>query len=380
MEAIIAVLLLAVLGAGGAIAWMLSQQRRPALDPQAEAQTAALRELVQSIAATRESVSATQQSVAESQRTVLSQINAVDSKVNQRLDAVQNNIDRSLTSTGETIGKIGEQLGALGESARRIMEVGQDVSSLKEVLQPPKLRGNFGEMLLGQLVRQVLPAAYYTEQHRFSDGTIVDLVIRTPEGLVPIDSKFPVDSFRRMLEAPTEEERQRQRRVFLRDVRTRIEQVAKYIRPEDNTLDFAMMYVPAENIYYEAIIGAEDESTMTFALERRVQLVSPNTFHAFLQVVSRGFRGLQVEQNAKEIIARLGQLRNEFGKFRQEFEVLGGHVGRAKNKYDELDKLAGRLGDRLEVPVQARLQLEGSAPALPEPVVANGSEEPATIE
>jgi DNA recombination protein RmuC len=381
MEALIVVLLLALLGVGGAIVWLLAQQqRRPEVDAQADAQTAALRELAQSVAATRESVAATQSSVAESQRTLLGQINAVDSKVNQRLDAVQNNIDRSLTSTGETIGKIGEQLGALGESARRIMEVGKDVSSLKEVLQPPKLRGNFGEMLLGQLVRQVLPASYYAEQHRFSDGTIVDLVIRTPDGLVPIDSKFPVDSFRRMLEATTDDERQRQRRVFLREVRTRIDQVAKYIRPEDNTLDFALMYVPAENIYYEAIVGAEDESTMTYALERRVQLVSPNTFHAFLQVVSRGFRGLQVEQNAKEIIARLGQLRNEFGKFRQEFEVLGGHVGRAKNKYDELDKLAGRLGDRLEVPVQARLQFEGSAPALPEPVISNGNEEPAAIE
>jgi DNA recombination protein RmuC len=260
------------------------------------------------------------------------------------------------------------------------MQVGKDVSSLKDVLQPPKLRGGFGELLLEQLVKQVLPPDYYSTQYRFRDGAIVDLVIHTPDGLVPVDSKFPIESFRRLLEAEDEGERARQRRAFYRDVRTRIEEVVKYIRPADDTLDFALMYVPAENIYYEAIATTSDESPMTFALERGVYLCSPNTFHAFLQVVLRGFQEVRAQENAQDIVARLGQLRLDFGKFRQEFERLGTHLGHARSKHEDIEKLVGRFSDRLEldIPVQPSLSEPAETPgqaALPRPTTVNGSDE-----
>jgi DNA recombination protein RmuC len=151
-------------------------------------------------------------------------------------------------------------------------------------------------------------------------------------------------------------------------VKLRVDEVAKYIRPDNGTLDFALMYVPAENVFYETIAGAEAESPMTYALGKRVHLCSPNTFHAFLQVVLRGFRGLKVQEEAKEIMGRLDLFKREFAKFHKEFEVLGTHVGRAKNKYDEIDNIAGRLTDKLEieVPVQSRL-LEDPQPKLLEP-------------
>ena len=367
MEAVIIVLLVALLGIAGGAVWLLAA-RRPA-------QAAEAQRIEQQLVALKTDLT---QTLSTAQQTLLAQMNAVDAKLSQRLDAVQTTMGQSLTATTETIGKIGEQLGGLSQSAERILEVGKQVSSLQDVLQPPKLRGGFGELLLEQLLTQILPASDFTTQYRFKNGEVVDVVIHTPEGLVPIDAKFPLESFRRLLEAPSEEERVRQRRAFMRDVRTRIEEVAKYIRPEENTLDFALMYVPAENVYYEALVGAEDESIMTFALDRHVNLVSPNTFHAFLQALVRGLNGLRVEQNAKEMLARMGQIEREFEKFRQEFDVLGTHVGRAKNKYDDVDRLADRLSSRLSLslgePDKDSLS-EQAQPSLPEPAAVNGSDE-----
>jgi len=378
MEALIVGLLIALLALAGAGVWLLAQRRQP--ETNAEDAHRIEQQLIRDGERLQQQLTAMKQELAQSvdgsRQTVLGQVNALDQRMNERLAAVQGDVTKSLSSTTETIGEIGRQLGALGQSAERILEVGRDVSSLKDVLQPPKLRGGFGELLLEQLVKQVLPSEYYTTQHRFSDNTIVDMVINSPDGLVPIDSKFPIDSFRRLLEAEVEE-RDRARRAFVREVKLRIDEVAKYIRPDDGTLDFALMYVPAENVYYETIAGTEGESPMTYALERGVHLCSPNTFHAFLQVVLRGFRGLRVQEEAKEMMQRLGYFRREFAKFRQEFEVLGGHVGRAKNKYDDLDKAADRLSDKLEIdiPVQPALpepsETQGQA-SLPRPAFVNG--------
>ena len=363
MEALIVVLLLALIvsvAIAAVVGWQFLTQREPDKDEAAH--------LAQALAGLKTDLT---QAVSASQQTVLGQVNALDQKMNQRLDAVQTSVGQSLAATTDTIGKIGQQLGGLNESAKRILEVGQDVSSLKDILQPPKLRGGFGELLLEQLVKQVLAAGQYSTQHRFNDGTIVDLVIESPDGLVPVDSKFPIESFRRLLQTETDEERTRARKAFVRDVKLRIDEVAKYIRPDDGTLDFALMYVPAENIYYETIAGSEDESAMTYALDQNVHLVSPNTFHAFLQVVLRGFNGLKVQEDAKEIMTRLALFRREFAKFNDEFRVLGNHISHAKSKHDELNNASGRLSDRLEieVPVQnSLLEPVAEESAVPEPL------------
>ncbi len=398
MEAVIVVLLVALIGvlAVGLIA-LLAQRRR--------VQTPEGAGLEQQLAAMKADLA---QAVLSSQQTVLGQVNATDAKLNQRLDAVQTGVGQrleavdttmgrrltdmnqrleavdarvglSLTSTQETIGKIGEQLGGLGEAAKRIMEVGQDVSSLKDVLSPPKLRGAFGELLLEQLLKQVLPAPQYEMQYRFKNGSIVDAIIRTPDGLVPVDAKFPIESYRRVFEATTDEDRARLRKAFMRDVRARVEEVAKYILPDENTLDFACMYVPAEGIFYEIIAGGEEDS-MTFALERQVHLVSPNTFFALLQVVARGLARLRVQEDVKEFMARLTQVRHDFARFRAEFDKLGGHLGHAKNKYDELDKWADKIDNRLAAsthePIQAPLPDPALAPApIGGPVLTNGSDD-----
>lgn len=387
MEALIVVLLLAVLVVAGAgVALLIRAQGSQT--PDAEARQAQQMEQMrleqerqqqqaQQFATLRSELA---QTLNQNQTAVLGQVNALDAKMSQQVASVQSSVGKSLSSTQDTIVKIGEQLGGLSEAAKRIQDVGQDVSSLKDVLQPPKLRGIFGELLLEQLLAQVLPAANFTMQHRFSDGTIVDAVVRTPDGLVPIDSKFPIDSYRRLLEAANDEERERLRKEFVRDVRNRVVEVTKYIQPSENTMDFALMYIPAEAIFYELISGSTVDESMTFALERQVHLVSPNTFYMLLQTLARTLQRMQVQENVEKFRAQVAHVGRDFQRFQAEFATLGKHISNAKNKHDEL----GRWSDKIEGGLQlAAPQDEDGAlpehltdqPALPESVPVNGNDD-----
>jgi DNA recombination protein RmuC len=279
----------------------------------------------------------------------------LDQRLSQNLNAVQQTVSRSMASTQETIGQVGQQLGRLEASSKQMLEVGQDIGQLQDILRPPKMRGGFGELLLENLLSQILPPENYGFQHRFRSGEMVDAVIRLGGGLVPIDSKFPLESFNRVVAAESEEERTSLRRAFLRDVRKHVDAVARYIMPDEGTFEFALMYIPAEGVYYETFSreeASEEESLSAYALSRRVIPVSPNSFYGYLQAIVLGLKGLRVEERAREIIDHLARLGKEFGHFREEFEVLGGHIGRAKTKYDDLDKRVGRIGDRLLLPLQ----------------------------
>jgi DNA recombination protein RmuC len=281
--------------------------------------------------------------------------------IDQRLDGIQSSVGSSLSSTAETIGRIGEQLGSLGKSADRILEVGQDIASLQDILQPPKLRGGFGEILMERLLAEIVPGRY-TSQHRFRSGEVVDAVVHLAGGMVPVDSKFPLDAFARLLSAGAEDERRAHRRDFERAVRGHIDAVSRYIRADEGTLDFALMYIPAENVFYEvqrsdlaatARGGAGRSSgLLAYAQERRVFPVSPSTMYMYLSAIALGLRGLRVEEQAREIIGRLGRLNDEFGRFQREFGVLGGHLEGARKKYDALSLGLQRLSDRLSLPFE----------------------------
>lgn len=192
---------------------------------------------------------------------------------NQSLEALAGHLTRTqdsltaqLAGANRAIADVKEKLGSLGEATRRIQEIGHDVTSLQQVLQAPKLRGNLGEYLLEDLLRQVLPAGNWKVKHRFRDGTQVDAVIRLADSLVPVDAKFPLESFRRISLSAEPAERQRARREFARSVKARVDEIAdRYIKPDEGTFDFAMMYVPAENVFYE-IITAEPNAESPWEL------------------------------------------------------------------------------------------------------------------
>lgn len=230
-----------------------------------------------------------------------------------------------------------ERLAALGESTKRLEEVGRAVAEVEDLLKVPKLRGTLGELWLEELLRQVFPAGFYEMQYQFASGERVDAVLRVGDRLVPIDAKFPLEACRRMLAADGAEA-ERERRAFRRTVRERVEEIAdKYIRPAEGTYDFALMYVPAENVYYEAVVrdGERDGGAVGFALERRVIPVSPNTLYAYLAALVHGLRGLAVEQRAREILESLSGLEQQLGLVQRTHDLVGRHLENAVKQYDE---------------------------------------------
>jgi DNA recombination protein RmuC len=291
-----------------------------------------------------------------------------------KMNAINERLIESSTmqrGTNESFGQIREAMGKLKEASRHMEQVGKEISSLGDLLRAPKIRGGIGELFLGDLLGQTLSPEQYELNHGFKSGERVDAVIKLRGGIVPVDAKFPLESFQRMIAADDEVERARQKKEFIRAVKGHINDIArKYILPDEQTLDFALMYIPAENVYYETIIKDEDlgeeKGIIAHALARRVIPVSPNSFFAYLQAISLGLKGLQIEKRAKEIMQYLGRLQGDFGRFQEDFNTLGGHVERARKKCDEAsnrlrrfeEKLIGARQPSSELPVELHRSLE----------------------
>lgn len=283
---------------------------------------------------------------------IIEQVNKQLNCVTEQMVSAQKNVGDRLDSATRVVLDVQKGLGSLSQASERIFEVGKDISSLQEILRAPKIRGTIGELFLGDLLSQLLPSAHYSLQHRFRSGEVVDAVIRLGQGLMPVDSKFPLENFRRMIEIQNENERKPLRKKFVSDVKKHIDNIAsKYILPDEGTFDFALMYVPAENVYYETIIKddtqADEENISTYALERRVIPVSPNSFYAYIQAIILGLRGMRIEKSAQEIIQHLARLKGDFTRFEEEFEILGKHITNVKNKYDDSCRRLGHLEEKL---------------------------------
>jgi len=268
------------------------------------------------------------------------------------LTRTQESFAAQLAGANRAIADVNLKLGSLGEAARRIQEIGRDVASLQEVLQAPKLRGNLGEYLLEDLLRQVLPAGNWAVKHRFRDGSQVDAVIRLAGSLVPVDAKFPLESFRRITASDAPADRQRARREFARSVKARVDEIAgRYIKPDEGTFDFAMMYVPAENVFYEIITAEPNAESpwelFQYAWSRRVIPVSPNSFYSYLMAIAYGLRGMRIEQQARTIVGELRAVQEAFGAWTGDFAQLGRHLKNAGAKFDECQRKVDQFGDRV---------------------------------
>ncbi len=280
------------------------------------------------------------------------QVNSQLNSVNQQLSTATGQIGNRLDHAARVVGEVKQNLGEMAKATQQVYDVGKDIASLQEILRAPKLRGNLGELFLGELLSQVLPPTQYTLQYRFKSNEVVDAAIRLGPGLVPVDAKFPLENFKKMIETVSDDEKKTHRRKFRADVKKQIDQIAsKYILPDEGTYDFALMYIPAENVYYETIIRDEtfgDENALcSYALAKRVVPVSPNSFYAYLQVIVLGFKGLRIEKSAQEIHQRLLHVSGDFHRFKEDFEVIGRHLSNTKGKYEEASKKLDRLGGRL---------------------------------
>jgi len=288
-------------------------------------------------------------------------------RLKEQIDALSRVVGEKVEGSISVFGDVRERLGELTKRTKDIEEVGRSISSLQEALRAPKFRGGFGELGLERLLMDSLPPDSYCLQHRFRNGETVDAVVRIGGNLVPIDSKFPfpLENFERMIITENKDEQLELRRQFVRVIRRHIDSVSKYILPDENTFDFALMYIPAENIYYETIVRCpqinEESDIYFYCLKKRVFPVSPNSFYAYLQAIVLGLKGLQVEKSAREILGRLERLQGELQDFQKDYELIGRHLSHATAKHTEAGSKLTSLGDRLEL-----LTDEDQAEELPE--------------
>ena len=279
------------------------------------------------------------------------QLNGLQERLDRLGQTVAENLQASASSMNSRLDNAAKVVGDLREKVGQIHEVGKAAAELVNIMRAPKLRGGMGELFLGDLLAQILPPEHYELQHRFKSGEAVDAVIRVGQQLVPVDAKFPYENFRRVIEAGNDADRASSRKQFLRDVKKHVDAIAgKYILPDEGTYDFALMYVPAENVYYETVIkqdAGEEHELLGYALQRRVIPVSPNSFYAYLQTILFGLRGLKVERQAQEILAGLQRLRGDFEKVEENFRVLGKHLTNAGGSYADTEKSLTKLDTKI---------------------------------
>lgn len=273
-------------------------------------------------------------------------------KVQQDLSAgLQNTISQNLQSQGQTLKDVNMELGRLQETGKRIMDLSSDLKSLQQILASPKLRGGLGEWSLENILSAVLPAESFALQYGFRDGKKVDALVKMPQYSVPIDAKFPLENFQKLQKAEDETSGKKLHREFLRDVQKHIDKIAEsYIKPNEGTLDFAIMFMPAENVYYEAVVKTADDtlSIQDYAMTKKVFPVSPNLLYVYLMTIVMGLHGLKIEKQADEIRQKLKTLKNSFGDFLSLWDTLGGHLRNAQGKHDEGQKKLDKLVMQLE--------------------------------
>lgn len=291
---------------------------------------------------------AQQQELEATRGTLAQQLSQLIAAVNSQLHQTQTLLGERLEGASRVFGEVRGQLGQVAEMAARMEHLGREMQQLQDILKTPKLRGQLGETQMEIVLGQVLPREAWDSQYRFRDGQVVDAVIKLSR-LVPVDAKFPLEAFQRLLQAKDENAEKQYRREFARTVKARVDEIAqKYIRPDEGTFDFALMFVPSENVYYEILLRGEgNDAIMTYATEKRVIPVSPNSFYAYLMTVALGLRGLQIEARAQEILQELSRLQTEFDKLADTIRLAGRHLTNAFNQFQEADKLTQRFGDRL---------------------------------
>jgi DNA recombination protein RmuC len=354
--AILIVAAAAALAAWGASA--LARRRR-------DAQLAVLRQEMQTLAAGQAQAVTAQlgqlsQSFGQQIGQVTQQVQSGMASAGSLASEAQRAVSEQLQSATSMMGHLQRQLGEVQQSGRDLSLAAHTIES---VLGGAKSRGTLGEVALDRLLTDTLPPASFEMQHRFSTGEIVDAVVRFRDKLLPIDSKFPLDDYRRMVE-----EGEEARRAFSQAVRAHADSIAKkYILPGEDTLEIALMFVPSEGVYYELLRSEDTKGVLLDEYCRRkgVIAVSPSTLYAHLSVILMGLRGMQIEENARHLLSSLGGLKKQWETFGDVYEKLGTHLRNAQQSYAEADRRLERARTELDLMAEGSLpEATATAPAL----------------
>jgi DNA recombination protein RmuC len=270
-------------------------------------------------------------------------VRTVDSKISETNKIVGDSVRTQFSESAKIIRDITDKMARLDETNRQVIDFAGQLQDLQDILKNPKQRGVLGEYYLETVLKNVLPPGRFAMQYKFSDGEIVDAVVFLDKNkILPIDSKFSLENYNKILQSRDAAEKERLEKSFIQDVKNRIDETSKYIRPSENTMDFAFMFIPSEAIYYDLLInqvGAVKSSTrdlIEYAFQqKKVIIVSPTSFMAYLQTVLQGLRALQIEESAKEIIKRVEELGRHIKNYDQFMLSLGNTLGTAVNHYNK---------------------------------------------
>jgi DNA recombination protein RmuC len=313
-----------------------------------------------------------QRQVADLQRATTASVTELRGELQHTLATAGERMDSRSVATDRTLTDLGRQLGELSEKSQRIGDLAREVGSLHDLLKVPQPRGGFGELMLERLLADSLPAEAFALQHTFRDGLRVDAIVRTGGLIVPIDAKFPLEPFQALASAATDDDRRTKRRAFLQTVKRHIDAVARYVRPDEGTVDIALLYIPAEQVFYSAFVQLDDgDDIRAYCAQRHVVPVSPNTLVAYLQLVALGLRGLAIEERSREMHDQIRRAALELERFRDLYDQLGRHVENASKKWTESLRTLDRATDAVETLGQTQL----ASPAQPTLAleIANGT-------
>lgn len=277
------------------------------------------------------------------------QINQVSQILDSKLSESNKSLQQQFSQSASIIRDVTEKLTRLDETNKQVVGFADQLKSLQDVLKNPKQRGILGEYYLETVLKNVLPPNSFQMQYSFLNGEIVDAVVKIDNRIIPIDSKFSLDNYNRMIETRDATERKKLETAFVNDLKLRIDETSKYVRPEEKTMDFAFMFIPSEAVYYDLLInkvGAITEDTnnlIYYAGKKKVVVVSPTSFLAYLQTVLQGLRAMQIEESAKDIRKRVEMLGQHIKSYDEYFKKLGGHLTTTVNTYNtaykELNKI-----------------------------------------
>lgn len=279
-------------------------------------------------------------------QTLLEWLKSMQQSMDTNTKTVNNTLSESSKSLNERLDNAARVIAAVQKNIGEMSEIGRGMKELQEFLRSPKLRGNIGEQVLKELLSQMLPKQSFHLQYAFNNGSIVDAAIKTEAGIIPIDSKFPMENFRKMAGAQSDLERKTAEKEFVSDVKKHIDSISKkYILTNEGTIDYALMYIPSESIYYEII---NNPSLFDYSSKNRVLPVSPMTFYAYLKAILMGFEGQKISKKAHEILSSIRAIHKEYEKVGESIDTLSKHVNNSYNMVNQVQTGFSRLGQQIK--------------------------------
>ena len=278
---------------------------------------------------------------------IQNQLNELRATIDGKLGDSAKMFQQQYSESVKVIQDITEKLTRLDETNKQVVGFADQLQNLQDILQNPKQRGVLGEYYLEAVLKNVLPPGAYKMQYEFHDGSIVDAVIFVKDKIIPIDSKFSLENYNRLLATKDAGEREQIEKLFKQDLKNRIDETAQYVKPEEGTLDFAFMFIPSEAVFYDVLINkvgtVEAKDLIQYAFQKKVIMVSPTSFMAYLQTVLQGLRALQIEESAKEIRKRVEDLGRHIASYETYMQKLGVHLGTTVNTYNIAYKELGKV-------------------------------------